>query len=221
MTDIQLIAEIRTARERTNHFKQYRNEPSGKKKLGHWRRRLKKAVKNATKRGLTVPKDPFAPPPPPPPEPTETELHAAAVKEAKMRVSFEWQATVGHPYWAPWGKSGWSAVVLTELKRVWCSAYRVNPSSQATTATKARVRRDRLVKRDPALKGKDRPPEGPEIVAPKPGPMWEPAAPEPEPAVVAPTKPTEPERSPEEQMDRAKKVADLFELTDSNTSDDW
>jgi hypothetical protein len=209
-----ILAEIKHARERVNHWKQWRNEPGPKKKLGHWRRRLKKALAAAAEFELKIPVDPFLPPPPPP---TEKELHAAAVAEAKARVRFEWQVSVGQAYWSPWGEDGWSAVVLTELKRIWCRARRVDPRTGEVTSEKAKVRRDRLVKRDPALKGKDRPPDRPSVIVPPATRPAETAAPVPE---LCPT-PTV-ERTPGEQACVNAAVAELLKLLDDDsTTSDW
>ena len=212
--DQAVLAEIRHARERVAYFVQWKHEPSCKKKLGHWRRRLKKALAVATERKLAVPADPYAPPPPPP---TEEELRAAALKEAQGRVRFEWQVMVGQHYWAPWGNSGWSAIILTKLSRVWCRASRVDPRTSDVTTHTGKVRRDRLVKRDPALKGKDRPVGSPEEIVPQ----TVPAEPEPETASTLAPKP-EVERSQAEQAKIDADVAKLLGLLDDeSTADDW
>lgn len=223
----EILDEIKKTRERVNHFKKIRNEPGGGKKLGRWRRRLGKAIKQARERGLTIPPDPYAPPPPPPPPPTEEELHAAAVKEAKARVSFEWQICVGAAYWAPWGPQGWSAVVVTKLLgHIWCRADRVNPSTGEVAPTKGRVRRDRLVKRDPALKGKDRPAAGPDEIVPLPEPDEPDEPDEPEPELAPEPRVEQPEKIPEtgeERAARAERLTHLLDLMidDKSTTSDW
>ncbi len=208
-----ILADIKKARERVNHWKQWKNEPGCKKKLGHWRRRLATAVKLAREHKLDIPRDPFLPPPPPPPPPTEEELHEAALKDAKSRVPCEWQACVGKEYWVPWGNFGWSAVVLTKLSRIWCRASRVDPRTGEVTTKRGRVRRDRLVRRDPALKGTDRPVGPPDEIVPPPAPA------EPAPALTqAPTPPC-PKPEVEHTPARVARLLDL--LDDDSTTSDW
>jgi hypothetical protein len=62
----------------------------------------------------------------------------------------------GTTVWAPWGKSGWSAVVIKTTQRKWAKGMRVKPKTGEETA-KGKVPMDRLLRRDPELKGKDRP----------------------------------------------------------------
>lgn len=212
-----ILAEIKKARGRIHHFKQWKNEPGYRKKLGRWRRRLAKAIRLAGQHKVDIPRDPFLPPPPPPPPPTEEELHEIALAEARSRVSLEWQACTGKPYWAPWGNSGWSAVVLTELSRVWCRASRVNPRTGEVTTEQGRVRRDRLVQRDPALGGKDRPAGSPKEIVPPPAPA-ESVEPEPEDPVPKPGV----ERTPERQVEIDATTKKLLELLDDgSTINDW
>jgi hypothetical protein len=217
VTEQELLREIKRARDRVAHWKQWHKEPSCAKRLRHWRYRLKKALAAAKEQSLEIPPDPTAPPPPPPPPPTEEELAAAALAEIKGRVRLDWQVTLGHSYWAPWGDTGWSAVVITRLKRVWCRARRVNPRTEETTTTKANVRRDRLVKRDPDLKGKDRPAFPVDAlfssVAEEPEPIEEPEpAPKPQPKPL----------TPEEKAAQAQRMSGLMSLLDDDsTTSDW
>lgn len=151
------LREIKRCRERVHHYKAWRNEPSERKKLNRWKRRLKKALAAAEAAGVEVPEDPYAPPPPPPPPPTEEELRAEALKALKVRVLLPWQVGTATHAWAPWGDSGWSAVEIKGLAPKWCRANRVNARTGEVVATSAKVRRSRLLKRDPEQLGKDKP----------------------------------------------------------------
>jgi len=220
-----ILTEIKKAREWVAYYLQWRNEPSCQKKLRAWRRRLKQALASAAEQGLDIPPDPFAPLPPPPPlppKPTDEDARAAAIQEAQDRVAFEWRIYEGQHYWAPWGESGWSAVVITRLKRTWCRVSRVNPRTGALTTNKGRVRRDLLVKRDPALQGKDRPMVVPTEIQPlmtpaEPATLTEPE-PEPEPISAAVPKPGV-ERTPSEDAVYQERIAEL--LGGGLESDDW
>lgn len=82
----------------------------------------------------------------------------------------EHQVMEGGAYWAAWGDKGWSAVKIISKKRKNAVARRVKPNTGAVIR-ETKVRLDRLVKRNPELKGKDRPKETPaEVFAPKPPP---------------------------------------------------
>jgi len=222
------LTKIRKAREWVAYYHQWRNEPDCRKKLNRWRRQLKKVLAAAAEQKLEVPPDPYAPPPPPP---TEEELREAAVEEARGRVLYDLRIDVDQPYWYPWGKTGWSAVVVTELGRIWCSASRVKPRTGEIVSKNGRVRRDRLVRRDPALRGKDRPAGTPPEIVPAPaapaeteaaaqvsaGPVLEPTQ------VPVPAQNPEPgvERTPEEEAAHQKRIADIFGTSDSSDIDDW
>lgn len=220
----KILAEIKKAREWVAYYRQWRNEPLCVKKLRAWRRRLKKALAEAAEQKLEVPPDPFAPPPPPPPPPTEEELHETSIAEAKSRTAIPWHVYEGQHFWSPWGDHGWSAITLNRLKRIWCRVSRVNPRTGEITTNKARARRDQLVRRDPALQGRDRPGASPVEILPPP------AAPEPEPEPVTEPEPVhepcpkeevEP-RSPAEEKAFQKRLTKLFNsLSDSDTEDDW
>ena len=215
-----ILQEIKTSRKKVDHYKQWRNEPSCKKKLGHWRRRLKKALKAASEAGIEVPKDPFAPPPPPPPPPTEAEIREAALTALQKRVRLDFQIQKGSTGWAPWGESGWSAIVVTTPNYKWCQVKRVNARTGEPVA-KGKVLRARVVSRDPEQKGKDKPSLRPDEVFE--GMNDEPIESASEDAVEAPTA-SEPEvpLTPEEKAARAASVADLLGLLDDDSSDeDW
>jgi len=74
----------------------------------------------------------------------------------RRRILLPWQVQRGSNVWAPWGKSGWSAVEIREPQRKWAKGLRVKPATGEEVA-KGKVPIGRLLKRDPMLKGKDRP----------------------------------------------------------------
>lgn len=220
MTDPKpILREIKLARTKIDHYKQWKNEPSEAKKLRSWKHRLNKALAAALGAGIAVPADPFAPPPPPPPPPTPAELHQAAIDEVKARYLFPQMVSPKTRAWAPWGESGWSAVDIKGVSHVWCRANRVDPRTGETIRTTAKVRRDRLFKRDPELKGKDKPTVKPDDVAMTVEPE------EPAEGVSADPKP-EPEPvktlSPEEDAAAQAKLASLLDTIDDDSQDsDW
>jgi len=212
-TPEEILAEINRSRERAHHWYQWRNEPSGKKKLGHWRRRLKKAIDAARAAKLEIPADPYAPPPPPP---TEDELAAEALAALIRRRRFDWQVTLRFTGWAPWGVSGWCAVVVTRAHHKWCHVNRVNPRTEKMTSV-GKVLRARIVHRDPELKGKDKPHVPPtavfeELSAPPVAPLETP------PDAIERTTRKRRENPVERVIDPAK-LLDL--LDDQSTESDW
>ena len=218
MTDPKaILREIKRCRERVNHYSPWKNEPAERKKLNSWKRRLKNALAAAVEAEIAVERDPYAPPPPPPPPPTEAELAEAELAEVKRRWIIPWEVGPKTRAWAPWGATGWSAVDIKATSRVWCRANRVDPRTGATVSTTAKVRRDRLIKRDPALKGKDRPPVRPEDAIPKP---------EPKIAVSAdlPPEKARPAGTPEEEAAREAallKIDEQFFGDDSLVDEGW
>lgn len=62
----------------------------------------------------------------------------------------------GH-YWAGMGETRWGAVTIIKKKRKSAEVDRVNARTNETTKRGAKVKVDRLVKRDPKQKGKDKP----------------------------------------------------------------
>jgi hypothetical protein len=78
------------------------------------------------------------------------------LQAVKSRILLPWQAQRGSHVWSPWGTSGWSAVEITKPSRKWAKGVRIKPNTGEQGA-KAKVNLERLVRRDPALKGKDRP----------------------------------------------------------------
>jgi len=220
--DKAILAEIKTARAKVNHWEQWKNEPSCKKKLGHWRRRLKKALKLAAERGVEIPEDPFAPPPPPPPPPTEAEIQASTLTALRHRIRVDFQIQSGSKGWAPWGETGWSAIVVTTPHYKWCRVKRVNPKTGEVVA-KGKVLRKKIVSRDPEQKGKDKPSLPPtEVFVDKPD--AEPTA-TPSTLQEAPTpsgwKPPQ-ARTPEEEAEHAAKMERLMSLLDDeSTAEDW
>jgi hypothetical protein len=74
-----------------------------------------------------------------------------------MRALMPHEIHRGGSYWAPWGDSGWSAVVVQRLGHKRARVERVNPRTLEAADTKGWARLDEMVKRDPKAKGKDRP----------------------------------------------------------------
>jgi len=87
------------------------------------------------------------------------------LKDLRKRILLPWQVQRGSAVWAPWGKSGWSAVNVMKAQRKWAHGMRVKPQTGKETA-KGKIPMDRLIKRDPKLKGKDRPQFTPDEVFP-------------------------------------------------------
>jgi len=83
--------------------------------------------------------------------------------ELRKRILLPWQVQRGSSVWAPWGKSGWSAVVVKTPQRKWALGMRVKPATGDEVA-KGKVPKGRLIKRDLSLKGKDRPEATPEEI---------------------------------------------------------
>lgn len=67
----------------------------------------------------------------------------------------------GADYWASWGNKGWSAVRVLGVKRKFADVERINAKTNKTKSRNAQVRLDEMVKRDPKLKGADKPSNGP------------------------------------------------------------
>jgi len=89
------------------------------------------------------------------------------LKALRIRILLPWAVLRGSTVWAPWGKSGWSAVVIKTTSRKWAKGMRVKPHNEKETA-QGRVPMERLIKRDPKLKGKDRPELTPDEIFAKP-----------------------------------------------------
>ena len=219
-TEKGLVAEVKKCERKIEHWKQWRNEPSAKKKLSTWRRRLKRAKTVAAELSIRLPE----PPPPPPPPPTEEELAAAALKETQKRVMLPWFPQPKTTAWAPWGTSGWSAVVVSVVYHKWARVKRVNAKTGETVAT-GKARKDRLVKRDPALKGKDKPAQSPLEVFPDLDAAQ--VGQDDSDAVAAlpasqAHKPVAAAQTPEEKKRRLQCVHKLLStLDDDGTDDDW
>lgn len=143
----------------------------------------------------------------------------------RKRILAPFQIQRGSRVWAPWGVSGWSAIEVVKPSRKWVKGYRIKPATDERGAT-AKVPLDRLLKRDPALKGKDKPEQTPdEVFAHMPKPE-KPKEPEPPPA--APPPPAKPEKPLTERQqkkaekDHAASMKRLFDLfKDQSTTDDW
>ena len=210
-----LLTEIGRARERVQHWLKWKNEPSCRKKLGHWRRRLKKALAAATELGVEIPADPYAPPPPP----TEEELSAAELRALRLRLRCDFQIQDGSKGWAPWGTSGWSAIVVTKAHYRWCRVNRVN-SKTGEVVAKGKVRRDQILSREQDQKGKDKPSRPPgDVFVAKPDEEITEEAP------INQEAPVKPERIPFTEEEMAAKAARIDELLglvgDDSTTDDW
>ena len=76
--------------------------------------------------------------------------------ELRKRILAPWMVQRGSTVWAPWGKTGWSAVEIKLAQRKWAKGIRVKPHNGKEVA-QGKVPLDRLIKRDPKKKGKDRP----------------------------------------------------------------
>lgn len=137
-----------------------------------------------------------------------------------------WQVCNGSTYWAAKGDTKWSAVRILKVLRVKADVERVIPRSQKIIHRKGKVRLDELVKRDPKLKGKDKPTAPPAEVFKQVRELRE------EETQVAETVPEpapEPEATPpakkptlDEEAARRERVSRLFELlADDSTDDDW
>jgi len=214
-TDRDVLKTIRAARKWVAHYKPFHKEPSCAKKLRSWRRKLKFALAEADARQLDVPPDPYAPPPPPPPPPTEEEVRAKHLAELRCdRFLADWSVCKGTTAWAAWGGSGWSAVTIITPARVWATAKRVDArSGEPVTEKTAHVRMDRLVRRDAALKGKDKPTLLPSEVFPQ----------EDDDGEQEPAEPEATETRPPEIVDAVRKrLPKLMDLVgDDATIDDW
>lgn len=105
----------------------------------------------------------------------------------RKRILAPFQAQRGANVWAPWGKSGWSAVVIMKAQRKWAKGIRVKPHNGEETA-KGRVPMSQLISRDPKLKGKDRPSLTPAEIFAEPEK-------EPEPVEEIPVVPTPPRKT--------------------------
>ena len=158
-----------------------------------------------------------------------------SLEDLRRRIIFSWHVQRGSTVWAPWGKSGWSAVVIRKAQRKWAIGMRVKPNTLKETA-KGKVPVGRLVKRDPARKGKDRPEFTPDEVfaeieaaeetarAEKEARIEEKAAQER--LAEEPLEPS-PENSGDELVPARKRISDkqlqklLGLLNDDSTTDDW
>lgn len=72
-----------------------------------------------------------------------------------------WHIHEGGNYWASWGSKGWTAITIISAKRKWAQVQRVDPKTNKPKRRNSKVRLDEMVKRDPKLKGKDKPTSGP------------------------------------------------------------
>ena len=79
----------------------------------------------------------------------------------QVRVLLPYEVHKNAAYWSPWGEGGWSAVVVHRLGRTRARVERCNPKTQVPAPTKGWARLDEMVRRDPKLKGTDRPEQAP------------------------------------------------------------
>lgn len=87
------------------------------------------------------------------------------LKLLRRRILLDFQIQRGTNAWAPWGQSGWSAVEVQKAQRKWAQVHRIKPATgERSGKTTGKVRKDQLIKRDPALKGADRPEFTPEEI---------------------------------------------------------
>lgn len=142
----------------------------------------------------------------------------------RKRILFPFQIQRGSRVWAPWGVSGWSAIEVVSPSRKWAKGYRVKPATEERGA-KAKIPLDRLLKRDPSLKGKDKPEHSPDdVFAHMPKPEKKPKEPEPPPTPPSPPPPTKPEKpeKPLTEKQRLKRIQHLLDLfPEQLTTDDW
>ena len=109
------------------------------------------------------------------------------LKAVRKRILMDWQVQRGTNAWAPWGESGWSAVHIKKPLRKRAEGFRVKPHNGEKSGKRGcKVAKDRLIKRNPDLKGKDRPKFSPdEVFAHMPKPVKKPKPAEPGPEVEA------------------------------------
>jgi hypothetical protein len=158
-----------------------------------------------------------------------------SLEDLRKRIIFSWHVQRGTTVWAPWGPSGWSAVVIRNVKCKWATGMRVKPTTLKDSG-KGKVPLGRLVKRDPAQKGKDRPAFPPTEVFAEIAMAEETARAEKlarkEEKEAAQRLTEEPQESPPEDTDDAsvserKRISDerlqelLGLLGDESTTDDW
>jgi len=130
----------------------YRKMENAKKKIRYWSSRLKRLTAL-----LPDEPEPVATEPTSEPEPVQEPVaEPEPARFDQSRIFVEWQVQRRTRAWAPWGDSGWSAVIVNDRRRTRARVDRVNPRTNEPTA-KGSVRCDELVRRDPDLKGRDRP----------------------------------------------------------------
>lgn len=140
-----------------------------------------------------------------------------------------WQVGTGGTYWAARGDTQWSAVRILAVMRKKAHVERVVPRTGEIIHRKGKVKLDELVKRDPKLKGKDKPKHPPAEVFKRVREVRaeekrEKGAKAPEPVQESiPEEKTAPsERTPEEEARRQAAIQKLFDmLPDDGFDDDW
>jgi len=136
----------------------------------------------------------------------------------------DYSIRVGGTYWSAFGDKRWSAVRVIGLGYRLAKVERVKPHNQVVIHRKGKARRDEMLPRDPAKKGKDKPTELPSVVftrvremreedkAKRKEKKEEPVVPEPQP------KPAPRPTSESRQL----RIAELLGLLDDDsTTDDW
>ena len=131
----------------------------------------------------------------------------------------------GGAYWAAKGDTKWSAVRVIKVQRKWAQVERVLPHNQKIIHRKGKVKLDELVKRDPKLKGKDKPTAPPKEVFATVRQDREKAKEQVEitPVAVVTPAPVAPKpQTPKEEAATQARLAKLFDLLgDDSTDDDW
>jgi len=143
------------------------------------------------------------------------------LEAVRKRILAPFQAQRGVPVWAPWGASGWSAVVILKPSHKWAKGLRVKPAT-GKEVSEGKVPLDQLIKRDQSLKGKDRPGFAPSEVFAHREPAEAEAEPEkiPEPVVEEPKPKPKKKMSEAGSLKRAKKIFGLIGNGSFN-DDDW
>ena len=133
-----------------------------------------------------------------------------------------WQVCNGSTYWAAKGDTKWSAVRILKVLRVKADVERVVPRNGNIIHRRGKVRLDELVKRDPKLKGKDKPKSSPAEVFESVRELRDQEK-DAVPATLEPTPEPQPDppRPPAKRLS-TKQVNKLFDLLDDDSTDsDW
>jgi hypothetical protein len=147
----------------------------------------------------------------------------------ETRHLMQHEVIAGGTYWAPYGNKGWSAVQIISKGYKHARVARVRPKTQEVINRKGKVRLDELLRREPKVAGADRPKETPEEIfgvfraqrKESEEKVKQEKQVEEAPVETVETA-VEPERTPEEEAERQKKLQAIFDLLDDgSTTDDW